>query len=259
MLLDGTPWDRPIEKAEKSHRTLNVLFGGGPAPIGAMAVDLTRWQHSASAQSIVILKERLRALLAAQRARKRWRIGLATLPSAAIIFGLIADLLSASSTICVLEPIRSGCSYAGFGGVATAAEERRYQKAVDSGCNGLRHFVRTQPDNPRVADARRLIDAAQSITTSRWDPAERRLPMFVSGPPARTEPVAEVAAHTASRETAGDICRSAEVAGVTRLRGNSADVSLSCFSSSDGWRCSGSGVALCSIEELRVTRAEVCR
>jgi hypothetical protein len=260
LVLEGTPWEKIVAKAMQQKRCVTVLFEPGEALDADKPVDLTRWRGGSAAPALAVIRDRTGTFFADQR-RRRWRrLGFAGAPSVLVVIGFYADVGSVSTSTCQVGWIRPVCGRLGLGGVPSPAQELAYQTALANGCNGLRDFVRSQPDNPRAVDAQRMLAGARTVERTSWHSGDRRLPLFVTGPARRTREVAEGAARTDAGQSAAALCSSYEATRTMRLNASHVNSGrLNCERSSDGWRCSIEGTASCRIAIPRVETVEICR
>jgi hypothetical protein len=264
LTLEATSWDGIINKALQQGRCIPVLFeaGGSPAPLPP--VDLSLWRGGSASAGLPVLRDRVQNFFSKPR-WTMWKIagGLSALPVlyfAGLMLGIFSDGENALNKACAWSVLRPACAYVSIGNVPSASEEKSFQRAAARGCDGLRDLVRTEPDNPRVTDAQRLVSAARHVRTTRWIPAERRLSLFVSGEPKNSRSAAEEATRGASRSIALELCSmSFGTSASYQLKRSSLDVRLTCDVVGVGWRCSARGAAVCSINDAHTVNVELCR
>jgi hypothetical protein len=244
--------DKPVARAMRNGRCVSVRFDGTVPAAGPPPVDLSRWRGGSKAS-------RIEHCLLTLRARRRVRfLGLLSLPPIALAVGFLVDVSAVGTSLCHVGGISGICAYFGWAGVPTPAQDQAFEEARSRGCDGLRSFVREQPDNPRAAYASRLIDAATPIRQMTWHPRDQRLPMYVPGSLASSRLAAQFLVVQAAQQKAADLCSNLETGQAVRVETTRPIVSPNCVSYSDGWRCSAEGNALCRISELGVSVREHC-
>jgi len=257
--VDNGPWKKTVARATKQGRCVVVLFEQGGGFTTDQSVDLSRWRGSPLAPAIAVARDRLKSCFShVGRRRLKALLGVSGGSSVVVVLALTVDINTLVDMACRSGWARPICAQFGGGDVPTHAEEEAYRAALEKGCEGLREFVRTEPDNPRVEDAQRLLGASRRVDQSRWQPAERRLPLFIAGPAATTRAGAEEAARTASDQRARELCAPYGASSLMRLESSRQEAQLRCEASSDGWRCTADGSALCRIGQLRTETSEIC-
>ena len=259
QLDDGGPWAKTIARARKQGRCVVVLFEQGCAFTEDQPIDLSRWRGSPLAPAIAVVRDRLKSCFSrVGRRRLKGLLGLGGGSSVVVVLAFTVDVGTLVGSACQSGWARPICAQFGWGGVPTNLQESSYRAAQAKGCEGLRELVRTDPDNPRVEDAQRLLGASRSVERSRWHPAERHLPLFIAGPAESTRAAAEEATRSASSQRARELCAPYEASSLMRLESSQPEAPLSCEASSDGWRCTADGTALCKIAQLQTETAEIC-
>lgn len=259
-VLEGS---RAIAKAAKRHRVINVKLDATAPTLPGQTVDLSRWRGGAHTLSIASLAGRIRAVLFMIRLRK-WGLPLGTASMAGMVLlslqlSGVVDLAEAPSKMCAAGYFREMCSSWGLGGVPTSEQEADYQRALNAGCSGLRDFVSRGERNPRRSDAQAKLDGMRLRSVETWRRNPRQLEVFISGDVAPTRGAAHSLAVTMSNDRASRACSRFEQTGEWRLEAARPHIrSWLCERSEDGWRCRGSGSAVCALQRRFITQVEDC-
>ncbi|MFO1012740.1 MAG: toll/interleukin-1 receptor domain-containing protein [Caulobacteraceae bacterium] len=249
---------------------VNVLLDGVSAPAGlgdAPTLDLSRWRGGAESPLLADFEAAVRVRLTDRPEPPRKKNPLlariasvvAVAPFLAGATAIFADVQSVSGPVCTAQPLRvSICRGLGIGGVPTAQEETRYNAARAEGCEGLRHFVTAEGDNPLVEDARRLLEGRRIVREETWTPREQQLEIFVTGSGSGATREAAIASGLpAVKEAAERACR--PFASTDQYRLVSAGPSdWNCSQAGGAWTCRATSSATCKLEERHVEEKEIC-
>ena len=249
---------------------VNVLLDSVSVPAGlgqSPTLDLSRWRGGADSPLLADFEAAVRVRLTdkPEPARKRnpllARIAsvVAVAPFLAGATAIFADVQAVSGPVCAAQPLRvSVCRGLGIGGVPTAAEETRFNTARAEGCEGLRHFVTAEGDNPLIDDARRLLEGRRVVREESWTPRDQTLEIFVSGSGSGSSREAAIAAATPPvKDAAERACR--PFASTDEYRLVSAGPSdWNCSQVGGAWSCRAASTAVCKLEERHVVEKEIC-
>jgi hypothetical protein len=162
----------------------------------------------------------------------------------------------------LLQPrISDWCGALGLGHRPTRTERIAWESRAPGSCAALRVHVERFPEGAYRAVAADRIAARRVTHTETWEPATRRLVLFVGeGDVAyRDEPAAHAAALGRAQVTAERLCKGFAATASYRLTSAKPTVQTwNCSRASGGVRCGLEGEAVCEVEERRVQEVEVC-
>jgi hypothetical protein len=240
--------------AIEADRRIDVIIDRHAPYRGAHALDFSGWGGGARFGPLSVLRHWVKThSVEPVRPSRSWKRFLKTggrvfwriVVPLGVIVGLVEGWPEVEKQFC--QAFRGVCASTGRGGVPSAEQERAYQAALAGGCSGLADFVRRHPTNPRLEDARRLLDAAVPLRIRRWQPDKQSPALFVSAGPAPTRDAATEQLRTLAGARAGELCGAFAETGRWRMKEARYRLGrTSCESASDGWRCSAPGVAACT-------------
>lgn len=145
---------------------------------------------------------------------------------------------------------------------ASDEEEAAWVALEKSSCDDLRGFLGSYPDGYYADQTQARLDARSTTIERQWESIERTLELYVSSgtaDPRASEQAATAFAQERGTSEAERSCIALAEAGQARMIESQAQPRGSnCERSSDGFRCSYDGQAICSLEEPRDVEVEVC-
>lgn len=257
---------------------LQVRLDAVTPPLGfgeAQRLDLLHWNDNPRDVFFQDLVDTIRARLAGQPApaprghlaRLRRRLAWGSLFSTVGLALLVLLLPAFPAQICqwpLFQPrLSDTCGDLGIGNRPSRAERLAWQSLPPGDCQALRLHLQHFPQGAFSQQAQALIAAAHTLETQRWEPVEKELPLFIDGarPAVPTEAEARRLVQAQAQEMTEHLCASFGATARTyrnRVGSHPRMESTTCESSSRGFVCSTSGMAVCWLKESVVSRREEC-
>lgn len=174
----------------------------------------------------------------------------------------VSDLGSFQQVGCQVPGLNSLCGAAGWGGVASAEQDKAWAKAIArQDGDGLRDYLRRWPKGAYAEEAQARLAGCAPREVETWTPETKRLPMYVGlGPnPSRDETAARAEAMSRAERDGQGLCV-AFSSGEFRLASVTPEPERwNCQSGGAGRTCGFEGKVACNVEVRRVDLREICR
>ncbi|MFA7596261.1 MAG: toll/interleukin-1 receptor domain-containing protein [Novosphingobium sp.] len=172
-------------------------------------------------------------------------------------------VVPAIGTVIYLIPAAIGLwNDLGMANRPSAEEQATWDKVETGSCDSLRRFLVNYPGGHYAAQAQARLDGRTQETQTSWEPAERRMPVYVAAnlaKPSAHKPAAASIAQGNALAKAEETCTGLAEAGNAKLLGVDVGAgSEQCTVTDGGYVCSFDGHAICKLSEPRDVTVERC-
>jgi hypothetical protein len=189
---------------------------------------------------------------------------IATLPAAALVVGIWADVASVQKQVCsvsfVQPSISDMCGAIGLGGKPTKKEREAWALVDQNSCRALGAFIREFDDGVYYGQADALLNVAGLSESEKWAEKQKFQRVFVGvgmTAPRATESLARDSSVDWMQQLADEKCSHfAASSDYEFIRAEVKDPMLHCEAYSDGFRCEGEAPTICTLNVRTIERCE---